>query len=86
MTTLEDKQIYTGYALLTQQYGYVCVSRDFFSRALCYWPCNNQKSPWMAYTPEQAEEAVTWLNANFKDIGALVKPLRYCDGEWIDQP
>lgn len=64
----------------------MCVSRDIFSRGLCYWPCSRQTSPWMTYTAEDAERAVSWLNANFDGIGAVVKPLRYSDGMWIDQP
>lgn len=78
--------IYTGYAVTTEQHGYVCVARDFFSRGLVYWPNSNQASPSMDFTHEDASKKVDWLNTNFAGIGASVKPLRYCDGEWIDQP
>lgn len=81
-----DTTIYTGYALTTEQHGYVTVTRDFFSRDLCYWPCSNQASPSMSYTNDEADRLVVWLNHNFPNIGATVKPLRYCNGEWIDHP
>ena len=78
--------IYTGYALMTEQHGYVVVTRDSFSHGLCYWTCSNQASPFMSYADEDATRLVTWLNENFPGIGATVKPLRYCNGEWIDFP
>ncbi len=78
--------IYTGYAITTEQHGYVVVTRDFFSAGECYWPCSNQKSPFMALDEFTANKMVAWLNTNFDGIGASIKPLRYSNGEWIDQP
>ena len=76
--------IYTGYALSTPE-GYMVVTLDPFSRGHCYYPCSNQASPFMMFDEEPAQRAVDWLNTHF-NLGAIVKPLRYCDGEWIDMP
>lgn len=82
----EQETIYTGYALTTEQHGYVVVAGDWYSHGLCYWPCSKQDSPAMDFDADSAERKAAWLNTNFAGIGAAVKPLRYSNGEWIDQP
>ncbi len=83
---MSSDTIYTGYAITTEQHGYVVVTRDYFSNGECFWPCSDQKSPFMAFEDFTANKMVDWLNEHFAGIGAVVKPLRYSNGVWIDQP
>lgn len=74
--------IHTGYALAWDG-KYQVATMDWFSRGICTYPCSHQDSPQLHMDLERLESAVkkiTWHN----DIKII--PLRYCDGEWIDQP
>jgi hypothetical protein len=81
MTTTSDKQVYTGYALLTQQHGYVVLSRDSFTQEIRCWSCYNQSRPAIAADVETAKTAADWLNA--QGVAASIMPHLCYDGAWI---
>lgn len=76
--------IHTGYAFAWDG-KYQVVTMDWFSGGLCTYPSSNQESPQLHMDLERVESArekiAEWHSSEIKIIS-----LRYCDGEWIDQP